>query len=282
MIGLFSADATRLAVTYNGLTLNNPADPKDDTYALDVAVPVTSYNQIIETHPSSDGSEVFTPYKAQRVVRLLGTIRAPSIAKLHDKMRDLAKYTDPSIIAYNNPLDSFLALDFSVPTTETTVFTTGLVPSRYYARPMRMVEPIVSAFSGLSAMFTLDFLLRDPRRYLQTATALTGAGTAANTSADYPSWPTITLTASGAGSATYTIANSTAGKSLVLNLSTLVNLDIVSVDMARAKISKNGVETPSLFVSGDYWSIKPGNNTIAITNGGNITTTTTWRPAFCL
>jgi hypothetical protein len=282
MIGLFSADNTRLAVTYNSLTLNSPTDAKDDTYQLDIIIPVTSVAQVVEPHPSSDGSEAFTPYKTQRIVRLLGEIRAPTLAKLFDKMKGLASACDPALIAYNNPTDSFLALDFSVPTTDTTTYATGLVPSRYYARPMRLPEPVVSSYTGLSAMFTIDFLMRDPRRYLQTAVTLAGAGTAANTAADYPSWPTITITMAGAGNAAYAIANSTTGKSLVLNLSGASNLDVYVVDMARMKITKNAVETPSIYVSGDYWNMKPGNNTVAISNTGNATTSTVWRPAFCL
>jgi hypothetical protein len=282
MIALFDDDGNRLAVTYNGLTLNSPTDPHDDTYELDVVIPVTNVQQVIEQHPSADGSEAFTPYKTQRVVRLLGAIRAPTLAKLFDKMRDLAKYCDPAKIAADNATDSFLALDFSVPTTDTTTYTTGLVPSRYYARPMRLVEPVVSSYTGYSAMFTLDFLIRDPRRYLQTASTKTGSGTADNTAADYFSWPTITVTMTGAGSATYTVGNSTVGKSLVVNLSGAANLDVYTIDMAKSKISKNGTETPSLYVSGDYWRMNVGNNTLTLANTTNSTTVTTWRSAFCL
>jgi hypothetical protein len=282
MIALFDDTGARLSVTYNGITFNADTDPTDNRYELNVTVPATTINQVIEPHPSSDGSEVFTPYKSQRIERLLGVIRAPTIAALFDKMKALATATDPAKIALDNPTDSFLALDFSVPTADTTTYPTGLVASRYYARPMRMVEPVVSSYSGLSAMFTLDFLIRDPRRYLQTASTLAGAGTAANTAADCASWPTITATMSGAGSTTYTIGNSTVGKTLVVNLNGAANLDVYTIDMARSKISKNGVETPSLYVSGDYWYVKPGNNTITVANPTNATTVTSWRPAFSL
>lgn len=282
MIGLFTDAGARLPVTYNGLTLNNPSDPKDDRYELNIVVPTTAINVTVEPHPSSDGSEAYTPYRASRNIRLLGVIRAPSVAKLYDKMKSLAAAFDPAVVAYNNPTDSFLALDFSTPTTDTTNFPSGLAACRYYARARTVPEPMVSVFGGWSAFFSIDLFVRDPRRYVQTASTVTGTGTAANTVADTVSWPTVTITATGAGSATYSVANTTLGKTLTLNLSGLVNGNTVTVDMARAKVSKNGVETPSLFVSGNYWPIQPGNNTITVTNGTNVTTVTSWRPAFSL
>jgi len=282
VIGLFSDAGARLAVTYNGLTLNNPADPKNDTYTLDAVQPATQISQVVEPHPSSDGSEVYMPYKASRNIRLLGTIRAPSIAKLFDKMAVLATAFDPAVVAYNNPTDSFLALDFSTPTTDTVNFANGLMASRYYVRARVAPEPMVTSWTGWSAMFSLDLLVKDPRRYIQAALSVTGTGTAANTLATTVSWPLVTITASGAGSATYSVANTTLSKTLTLNLSGLVNTNVVVVDMAKAKITKNGVETPSLYVSGNYWPIQPGNNTITVTNGTNMTTVTSWRVAFVL
>jgi phage-related protein len=185
-------------------------------------------------------------------------------------------------VAYNNPTDSFLALDFSTPTTDTVNFANGLMASRYYVRARVAPEPMVTSWTGWSAMFSLDLLVKDPRRYIQAALSVTGTGTAANTLATTVSWPLVTITASGAGSATYSVANTTLSKTLTLNLSGLVNTNVVVVDMAKAKITKNGVETPSLYVSGNYWPIQPGNNTITVTNGTNMTTVTSWRVAFVL
>jgi phage-related protein len=88
----------------------------------------------------------------------------------------------------------------------------------------------------------------------------------------------------GAGSATYSVdVSSDSLFALTLNLSTMIASDVVVVDMARKKITKNGVETPSLYVSGDYFVIEPSayqGGSLTTLNGTNATTVTTWRPAF--
>ena len=51
--------------------------------------------------------------------------------------------------------------------------------------------------------------------------------------------------------------------------------------MERKKITLNGTETPSLYVSGDYFHMKQGvSNTITLANTTNATTVTTWLRAF--
>lgn len=286
MIGIFSSDATRLAVTYNGLTLNNPADAADSTYEINAVATRPLYDTIEDPSPSGDGAEIYDPRKIKLLIAIDGTIRAQSYADLYDRIKSLMATFDPAKVAHENPsTQGFLALDFSVPTADTTTYPSGLVPSRYYARAANLYVPADSEYTALAAFFRLDLECSDPRRYLQTTSSLTGAGTIDNSKADYRSFPTITITAAGAGSATYAIgnANTYGTNTLTLNLSGLVNTDVVVVDMAAQTIKKNGVSTPSLYVSGSWWSIEPvASNAITITNPANMTTVTTWRRAFCV
>jgi len=283
MISLFDGTRRRLAVTFNGLTLNNPSDVSDDTYELNTVAGMTVVDAIAELRPEGDGMEVYDARKVSRLVRIEGVIRAPTLARFYDKVKLLAKTFDPALVSLNNPtVNGFLALDFTVLTEDDATYPDGLVLSRYYCRPRTLVEPIDSQYSGTASAFNIELQLRDPRRYLQTTTSLAGTGTAANTRADYPSFPTVTITATGAGSATYSVANTTLGKTLTLNLSGLVNNDVVVVDMEKKSITKNGTATPSLYVSGDYWRLDPGNNTVTVSNPTNVTTATVWRSAFCL
>lgn len=286
MIGIFSADTTRLAVTYNGLTLNNPADAADSTYEINAVATRPLYDTIEDPSPSGDGAEVYDARKVKLLLAIDGTIRAQSYADLYDRIKRLMATFDPAKVSHENAsTQGFLPLDFSVPTADTTTYPSGLVPSRYYARSASLYVPTDSEYQGLSTFFRLDLECSDPRRYLQTTSSQTGAGTIDNSKADYRSFPTITITAAGAGSATYAIQNVTAyaTKSLTLNLSGLVNTDVVVVDMAAQTITKNGVATPSLYVSGSWWAIEPTNsNVITITNPTNMTTVITWRRAFCV
>ena len=166
---------------------------------------------------------------------------------------------------------------------DTTNYPDGLIPSRYYARALKPPDPVVGTAHGTGQNFDLVLLCRDPRRYLQSTVTLAGAGTAANTKADYISWPTVTITMAGAGSATYQLANSTLTKTVWLDLSGRSASDIVVVDMENQKVTINGTENNGIVGSSTaWWYVKPGNNTIAITNGTNATTSTVWRPAFVI
>jgi phage-related protein len=71
-------------------------------------------------------------------------------------------------------------------------------------------------------------------------------------------------------------------KSLVLNLSGLSNGNVVIVNMDARTITVGGTDTMSLYVSGDYWMIEPGNNAIALANTTNATTVVSYRPAWSL
>jgi hypothetical protein len=285
MIGLFSADTTRLSIVYNGLTLNNAADPTDDTYEVNSVAVIPQLDTIEDPNMDDDGLEAYKVRKVRLIVTIDGTIRAPTIARLFDKMKAFNAAFDPGRLTHDNPATAgFLPMTFSTPTLDTANYATGLVPSRYFVRPRKMLVPVVSEYTGLAAFFRLELEAADPRRYLQTISTLNGAGAADNTLADYRSFPVITITAAGAGSATYTISRAAAGyttKQLVLNLSGLVNTDVVIVDMAAHTITKNGTATPSLYVSGSWWEIEPLSNTITITNGTNMTTSTAWNRAFC-
>ena len=291
MIGIFAEnDATRLAVTYNGLTLNDPADPKDDTYEINTIVYGAQFDQTFDSDPAGDGSEVGNVRRSMLVVRMDGTLRAPSMAKFFDKKVAIAKAFDPALAAYKNATASgvtpatwgVLPMDFSTPTLDTANYASGFVPSRYYARAKSGVYVPTGQFTGEAGFFSVEMLVPEARRYLQTTSTRNGGGTLDNSLADYPSWPTLTITMAGAGSATYTITRTGtySTTALVLNLSGLANGNVVTVDFAKRRIYVGTTETPSLYVSGDYWEVEPTSQTVSITNTTNATSVVTWRRAW--
>ena len=298
MIGIYAGTAgvaggtTRLAMTYNGLTLNSPSDTLGgatgpDTYEINTVAGLTAFDYLSEINQQRDGLEVYPFRKVSRIVTLRGIIRAPSVAKLHDKIKALANAFDPAKIGHDNASNPFLAFDFDVPTTDTANYATGLVPSRYYALPMRVPDPVIDYAVGYTASFDIVLLMRDPRRYLQTAATQVGAATIANSKADYRSWPTLTITMAGAGSAAYAYTNNPAlagiaTSTLTLDLSGMALNDVVVVDMERRTITKNGTATPSLYVSGNYFEIEPGDNVVSIANATNATSSLSFRPAFSI
>lgn len=280
MIGIFSDDTTRLPITYNGLTLNDPSAAPDDVYEINNVTYSVIADAVADPHQSRDGLEVGDARKLSMLIRIEGMIRAQSINALYDKIRVLVRTFDPAKISHENASDSFLALDFTTPGAA------GSTPSRYYVRPRDIPTPPISEFNGLAAPFTLYLLARNPRRFKQAQDTLSGAGTAVN-DGDYRTWPTLTITMTGAGSGTYAITNNPtlAGiptKTLTLNLSGRSNGQVVVVDMERRKITVDGVETPSLFVSGDFFELEPGDNAITYANTTNATSQLAWRDAWCL
>lgn len=284
MIGIYKDDGTRLAIDYNSLTLNSPSDPKDDTYEVNSVVTKTVIDSASDPRPQGDGFEVMDPQKLAKVIRLDGIVRAPTLAKLFDKIELLAKKFDPVLVTRDNPTTGgFIPIYFDVPTTDTVTYASGLIACQYFARPKAAVEPPDSMYTGTSAPFTIELFCKDPRRYYQGTSTLTGSGTASNTRADYPSMPYLELAMAGAGSATYTATNSTVGESIVLDLSGRTNGQTVYVYHDTRRIFVGTTETPSLFVSGDFWQMKEGNNTITHSNTTNITTAKVkWQSAFSL
>jgi hypothetical protein len=287
VISLFTQAGARLAITYNGITLNNPTDPDDDWIEVYDCTSQTSYEAVTDPNQNRDGMEVYDARKIARTILVRGAIRVPAtrLARLTDRFELLAVAFDPALASLNNPtVNGFLAFDFSVLTEDTaTNYPDGIIPSRYYARALKPPDPMDARDGGTARAFELTMLCRDPRRYLQSTVTLAGAGTFANTKADYISWPTITITMSGAGSATYQLANSTVGRTLRLDLSGRANLDVVVVDMEQQKVTINGTENEGIVnATSQWWYMKPGNNTITITNGTAATTSTVARPAFVI
>ena len=288
MIPLFTGSASPTATTtrnplvYNGLTYNSPvgSDPKEiveihDSQAQSIIQTVT------ERHEFTDGTEVYNAYKVQKRLVQRGIIRSATKGGLFDRIEELSAAFDPAQVSHDNPTTAgFLPLDFDVPTADLTTYPTGLIACRYYVRAERAIEPPASQFTGDGTPVIISLLAKDPRRYTQATSQLTGAGTLDNTASDYWSWPTLSIAMTGAGSATFEIGNSTVGYTLVLDLSGLLSGDAVAVDMEGKGITVNGVSHPELKVSGKFFWIEPGSNTITVTNTTNASPTLTWRTAF--
>lgn len=282
MISIWQSDTARNALLYNGYTFNQEiGGSKRDIIEIARVQFQTPIQAIHEAKDYADGLETYGAFKRGKRIVMHGIVRAASIGALYDRLEAFAAAVDPAAVSRDNPSTfGLLPLDFNVPTADTTNFPTGLMPCRYYVRAEQPLEPPQNPVQGLSIPFILPWLASDPRRYLQSTSSLTGSGVANNAIGTYYSWPTLTIAMTGAGSATFSIASTEGNATLTLNLSGRVNGDSVAVDMEREKITVNGVETPSLYVSGSFFAIEPGSNTITVTNSTNASPTLTWRSAF--
>jgi hypothetical protein len=293
MIGLLDDDGkTRLAVAFNGANLNtvtsSSAGARSSKYgnSTEVVGSRTAMDYLSEPNQWADGIELYGIRKTSRIVVLRGWSHGRNISEVYDNMQTLGAATDPSRIAFQNPTDYFLPLTFSTPTENLTAAADGTLECKYVGIPIRMIEGQFSvAGDGLSVPWELNFLLREPKRFLQAVTTVSGAATSNNSIANDRSWPTVTFTLSGAGSATFTIGNTgtyQGAKSLVLNLSGYSS-GSWTVNFRDRKILQGSTSRPDVYVSGDWWEIEPGNNVITYTNTTNTASRSlTYYPAFSL
>lgn len=279
MIGLFDDAGNRLGIGFNGLTFNDPVASKQDLIEVNMISMAGNFDAATDSDPQDDGTELTSVRRTMYILRIDGFLRAPTYAALYDRKKLVASKLDPAIL-YRNNLATFgaLPLTFKVPTADTANYPSGFVDSFYTARTRGSVTPQDSMFTGRACAFAAEFMIPDPRRYFATQQSLAGAGTANNTLADEQSSPTVTITMTGAGSATY--QHTLNGTTLTLNLSGRINGDVVTVDFKTHTVKVNGVVTLGVYVGGDYTKMLPGNNTVALANTTNATTVTSWYRAF--
>lgn len=184
-------------------------------------------------------------HKGMLTVALRGRILVPDAtqqAKLGDRERAIRAAFDPYLCYRDSPLtDGAYAFDFSDVTTDTATYGTtgpggmGIIPLRYYLRPLAMPRVGETLRDGASRPFSLALVAADPRMYEQsqpsydlnplgvyTPQTIPNGGTA-------PAPVVVDIHMSGAGASNFTITRG--GVSFVLDLTGLSNGQIVRVVM---------------------------------------------------
>lgn len=290
----YGPNATRLAFTYNGLTLNNPADPKDDTIECAVFAIDNQFDAVTEPKVTTHGMQGFHARKVVTVIQIDGVIRAPksNFGRMMDRVMELNAAFDPvsafisdSATTYNR---GYLPFEFSIPTSDLINYPSGIITAQYYVRALKRPVARSSQFEGSDCRFTLLLQAIDPRCYFkeqQTASrSNAGAITVDNSPATFPSWPTVTFTITGGTSGKVSIThNGTDAVTKTINLSGTVATNVVVVDMERHLITLNGVVDMGMDVSGFWPELPPENTTWTIANvTGTLAATVevAWKRAF--
>lgn len=297
LIPIFKDDPTsgghqlvKLPHDYNSrITLNNPADDDDDTYQIETVGVDISWDSFVEPSADIDGIEAGAPRRVQAIYHINGWVRAPSIAKLHDKINALNEAFDPVLTymddtATVNP--GYMPYNFSVPTADTDNYATGLIPVRIYVASIRLPVGVSTKFDGYSAKFALTLRALDPRAYLQTTSSgtRTGNGTVnlVNTLATYPSWPTILLEFTTAPSSDITITQN--GVTITIDYTKIgshTSLEInTSARDAKFEDDSNGMI--AIKSTSRFWPVYHGTTGVVTLAGApaDCDLTITWRRAF--
>ena len=309
MIGVFgqpqgSDPSVRLPITYGDLTLNSDLRAAEgdaiDIYEINSVQVNSAYDYVSEVRAAKDGSEAYAAKKVNLNIRIDGIIRCENMETLNDRIKNLVAAFDPALVSLKNPTTYAQNLEFYTPSasgtaTSFTVFGSSkaagnLVRSFYKVRPKSIPAITYSQFNGTSVPFSIELLAVDPRRYAHHGHTKTATGTISNGEiggATFGSWPTLTLTMSGAGSATHDISitssvtGSSVTRTLRLNLSAATNGSVYVINMENGSIKKDGTETRSLYVSGEFWDIPAfAGQSWSVTSTGVSTQSLAWNPAF--
>jgi hypothetical protein len=235
------------------------------------------------------GGSLGRAHKGMKYIRLDGRIIGPIAsqeASVADKERAMLAAFDPELCYRDSPTtDGAYAFDFFDATTDTTTYTTGLIPSRYYVRPAGSPQMTERLGDAGVRRYALALIAADPRCYEQTEQTLvltpaSATGSVVNRGT-VPSPLRATILMAGAGASNFTITRG--GVAFVLNLSTATTGQSIVVVMetcgpyGRGRyITKAGVEAFSLKTSAaTTWLDAPvGTTSFVISNHTNVTSCT--------
>lgn len=137
------------------------------------------------------------------------------------------------------------------------------------------------SLAGLIREAKLKLKARDPRKYLQSQSSVSGFGTANNVGT-YNAPVEVTITASGTTHVGLRVNNATTSESIIVGTA-MTNGDVLVVDTLLHSVKLNGTEKRSMLTSASkWWQLRPGNNSITLNNENNATVVTRWYSAWPL
>lgn len=228
-----------------------------------------------------EGAEPNEAFEGVRAINGQGRIQGSSADDLEDKAWTLNEQFSVAACRAAAPTDAAGVIAGVLPFAFRRAHVGGALPLQFWARPGpgRPVW-IGRRTEGLIRPFSFQLIAFDPFAYEQTQTQTTlgnlagGNNTVTNNGNVYTK-PYIRVTTTAPGAANFTIANTTTGATLVLDLSALGASTFI-IDVLRSRITGTVVTTNrySLRVSGYVADqlLVPGNNTIVITNATNVST----------
>lgn len=209
------------------------------------------------------------------------TLVASTDAKMAGLIQTFKQAFDPDLLETDATYGEAAGKGGYVPLKWTETVDTTSRAFMIYLKSIETPRIALDSLAGLVRQSIIQLKAQDPRKYLQTSTTLSGAGTATN--AGTCTTPVeITITATGATSTSLTITNSTRSESMVISTA-LANADVLVIDTRNHSVKLNGVERRDYLSSTSSWIyLNPGANTITKSNDSNCTISTKWYSAWPL
>jgi hypothetical protein len=233
-----------------------------NTITIDRMIVRPQYRETAEALHLAQGGTLGRVHKGLLTMQVQGRILVPNttqMASMEDREKALRLAFDPYECYRDSPTtDGCYALSWLEPTLDTTNYPTGWMDVSRYVRPLRQPETEWTVNDQSNRRWSVVLEAPDPRLYdtVLASTSVAAAGPASVVNkGTIPGPLRVTITMSAAGASNFTITRS--GVALILNLSTMVNTDVVVVIMETCgpfgigkSIKKNGASAFALKTSG--------------------------------
>jgi len=277
------AEFSRITYDYNSRIVINDTTTSTDRYVL-LNVPSISDTLITNTEEDKSSDVGIIDYGSSTgkgSLHLPVTLYATSTNYMAEMIQVLKQAFNPDLLELDTTYGSDTIYNGYHPLDWTETVGTTSRAFRIYAKAEEIPQVAGDNLSGRIRKSTVKLKIQDPRKYLQTTTTLSGAGTATN-AGTFTTPIKITITASGATSTSLQITNSTTSESIYVTTALSAG-QVLIINTANHSCTLDGTEKRSMLSgSTTWWKLNPGSNTLAVTNGTNCTVAFEWRSAWPL
>ena len=261
-------------------TLNDTSTDEDRFVLLDTEafLDVVAEN-VDETRSTDVGSIDYGVHLGKGVFKIPVTLFAFSEADMADLIQDFKEAFNPELLEADATYGESAGGGGYHPLKWTETVGDTERDFMIYLKSMEIPRVQSDSYAGLSRDSQLMLKAQDPRKYSQTQTTLSGSGTATN-AGTFPTPVEITITATGASSTSLRIANSTRSESIYVTTALSAGQSLV-INTRTRSCKLNGTERRDYLEANTEWMLlSSGANTIAVTNGTNVTVSTKWYSAW--
>lgn len=274
---------SRVEYNFNDRIVLNDVTTDTTKYVL-TGIPTASDTEVLNTEdekPEDVGIIDYGSKLGKGVFVFHITLFATTTAKMNELIQDVKEALNPDLLEADATYGEDTKYYGYHPLEWTEAVGATSRAFRVFAKPKEIPQIATDALSGNIRRTVLEFKIADPRKYLQTQSTLSGAGTATN-AGTYTTPVVITVTASGSTSTSLTITNSTTSESIYVTTAMTAG-QVLVIDTGAHSVKLDGTETRSMLSgTSKWWLLDPGANTLALSNDTNVSVSFAWYSAWPL
>lgn len=277
------SEFTTQILNYNDRILINDIETDTDKYVLSQvnSISDTVAQNLEENRPTDVGIIDYGVKMGKGEFTLPVMLCAKDLGKMHKLIQDVKQAFHPDLLEADTTYGSATDFDGYHPMLFDEDVDGVIKNFMIYLKSMEIPAIPSDDLQGLVREAKIRLKAEDPRKYNQTESTLTGAGTASN-EGTVPTPVEITITASGTTSTSLTITNSTTSEAIHITTA-LTTGQILILNTRNHTARLSGSDKRSYIGNtSDWFLLNPGDNTLAISNGTNATVEFSWHSAYAL